>query len=1074
MSSSWRVVASFAWALLGACAFDDGVPAGRTVGCRLSAECPAGHACRTLGSRRTCSSLDRPLLDAKVTPQLAGPGTRVTARFTPTSDVSSIDGLVLVPTNGTSRPFESLVQTSDGEVVASIDVVASDGDGPAAVVADFALSPSRAALGVLIGSVQVDVTAPTVATASLSLGPTDENALARAGRADLLTDVGTGTLVRVTIEADEPLARAAIEAVGPSGQRVALAPAPGSSNARVAIAEVTWSLVSAGVDGDWRVDVTLTDPTGNERLVSDALRFRVDLTPPPPPDVAATGGVVFRRAPLGDLESDAGTFSLSAATGVFTEAVVVSVFGDGIPVASGVVRDGGLERLALPLSRDLPTVQVRSVDAAGNRSALVTVREVEWVVVPGRGNTTLTFKPASEPRRSGPSDIRADLPVEGLGALAWEELDRPLDVRPEGLAFNGRLAQVTGVNSYGGAFAVNEPDPRTPVQGEVAAARAGFLADGQVSVGGLLPDGGVSGLVIGFPSDGGAVPPPRAFARLAMDERRDELVLFGGRGRNGPLSDTWVLTTRGWSQRLPTMAPPPLEAPAMAWDSLDEVVLLHGGRLGDGGLSNELWAWNGVTWTSRGTQGPPLANHTLVRDPVRRRLFLGVARDRLLELVDGGAQVTGVDGLAGSRLGPLSTAARCFDVRGQRHQFMGGVFLYDADENTFSDTSNRLVSWNGAVMEASEEVSGLPSVGLTSLGTSVRSRASCADGRLRYFTNGQAFEIDAGRGVLLGSPAPAVESFAIIDALDGGLIGVRFEANALELARGPASPGWAVVGSLPLPPPDGGVSTTLVRSLLGAAEATIAGSFGTAWVRVDTSVPTLLRVEATRRVLWRVVDPDRGVDLAGVEVDAAQGPLRSRFRVVDLTTGAQRDVAPPLGFLTPHPVRLSNTNGPIDYPDTGPFVHPPTGELFWFTQSRVGPAASRLHRLDQSRAWPAALQAELSIPADLRGVEWLGWSSRGSAGADGLDAVGVPQVGLVLAAFVFDHLRPIGPPVLAPSTSPIAFSTAVDDPALARMQFRNRADAVFRLETRGATSGSAARLRVDRWELSLRYRRPPP
>jgi hypothetical protein len=61
----------------------------------------------------------------------------------------------------------------------------------------------------------------------------------------------------------------------------------------------------------------------------------------------------------------------------------------------------------------------------------------------------------------------------------------------------------------------------------------------------------------------------------------------------------------------------------MAYDSVRQRVVLFGGRNAAGGMSGELWEWDGTTWTSRGTIGDPTFGYPAPRDSH------GLAFDRL-------------------------------------------------------------------------------------------------------------------------------------------------------------------------------------------------------------------------------------------------------------------------------------------------------------------------------------------------------------------------------------------------------------------------------------------------------------
>lgn len=71
-----------------------------------------------------------------------------------------------------------------------------------------------------------------------------------------------------------------------------------------------------------------------------------------------------------------------------------------------------------------------------------------------------------------------------------------------------------------------------------------------------------------------------------------------------------------WTQRSPVTTPSAREDHAMTYDSVRGVVVLFGGQLTGGSLSNETWTWNGTNWTLKSTSGPVArAGHSMVFDP---------------------------------------------------------------------------------------------------------------------------------------------------------------------------------------------------------------------------------------------------------------------------------------------------------------------------------------------------------------------------------------------------------------------------------------------------------------------------
>jgi len=134
------------------------------------------------------------------------------------------------------------------------------------------------------------------------------------------------------------------------------------------------------------------------------------------------------------------------------------------------------------------------------------------------------------------------------------------------------------------------------------------------------------------------VPAPRSHHSIAYDAKRHEVVLFGGihHGEDGPettLQDTWILygttpNSSTWLQFNLNSSPPQRQRHAMAYNGIDETVVLFGGRSDsstDTGLLNDTWAWDGTKWQQKASIGEgPVAreNHTLTFNDAAQTLYL--------------------------------------------------------------------------------------------------------------------------------------------------------------------------------------------------------------------------------------------------------------------------------------------------------------------------------------------------------------------------------------------------------------------------------------------------------------------
>jgi hypothetical protein len=86
---------------------------------------------------------------------------------------------------------------------------------------------------------------------------------------------------------------------------------------------------------------------------------------------------------------------------------------------------------------------------------------------------------------------------------------------------------------------------------------------------------------------------------MAFDSATNQLILFSGIGNSGLINDTWSWDGTNWIQLFPATSPLAREAAVMAFDSATNRLILFGGfdGIGNSGYLNDTWSWNGSTWT---------------------------------------------------------------------------------------------------------------------------------------------------------------------------------------------------------------------------------------------------------------------------------------------------------------------------------------------------------------------------------------------------------------------------------------------------------------------------------------------
>src|SRR4051812_24542884 len=114
---------------------------------------------------------------------------------------------------------------------------------------------------------------------------------------------------------------------------------------------------------------------------------------------------------------------------------------------------------------------------------------------------------------------------------------------------------------------------------------------------------------------------------MVYDALHQQVVLFGGAldtQNHIYVGDTWVWDGTTWTQKFPATSPPARELHAMAYDSVNQQVVLFGG-LDNLGYRNDTWVWDGTTWTKKNpaTSPPVQGFHSMAYDKARQQIVLG-------------------------------------------------------------------------------------------------------------------------------------------------------------------------------------------------------------------------------------------------------------------------------------------------------------------------------------------------------------------------------------------------------------------------------------------------------------------
>jgi hypothetical protein len=103
---------------------------------------------------------------------------------------------------------------------------------------------------------------------------------------------------------------------------------------------------------------------------------------------------------------------------------------------------------------------------------------------------------------------------------------------------------------------------------------------------------------------------------MAYDSLRQRVVLFGGSGTAGLLSDTWEWDGTTWLPQATAVMPSARADCAMAYDEVSQRIVLFGGNDASGARA-DTWTWDGATWTPwmPASAPPARGDHVVVYDP---------------------------------------------------------------------------------------------------------------------------------------------------------------------------------------------------------------------------------------------------------------------------------------------------------------------------------------------------------------------------------------------------------------------------------------------------------------------------
>ncbi|HKR62848.1 MAG TPA: kelch repeat-containing protein [Thermoanaerobaculia bacterium] len=129
-------------------------------------------------------------------------------------------------------------------------------------------------------------------------------------------------------------------------------------------------------------------------------------------------------------------------------------------------------------------------------------------------------------------------------------------------------------------------------------------------------------------------PPARNSHSMVYDTKRQRIVMFGGRQETSTfqgdatiLNDTWIFQNDNWAQLAPATSPTPRHNSSMAYDIVNDRIVLFGGTVIDTeGAPKpvyDTWEFDGTTWAQVGANGQPqVAKPVLAYDAERKQVLL--------------------------------------------------------------------------------------------------------------------------------------------------------------------------------------------------------------------------------------------------------------------------------------------------------------------------------------------------------------------------------------------------------------------------------------------------------------------
>ncbi|MBN8867475.1 MAG: hypothetical protein J0H98_07960 [Solirubrobacterales bacterium] len=355
-------------------------------------------------------------------------------------------------------------------------------------------------------------------------------------------------------------------------------------------------------------------------------------------------------------------------------------------------------------------------------------------------------------------------------------------------------------------------------------------------------------------------PGPRESAAMAYDAVNQEMVLFGGLTQAGVrLDDTWTWDGSDWTKESPAHSPSPRSSARMAFDPNTEQLILVGGQTGEG-IVGETWTWNGGDWTelSPTTPAPAAAVPSMAADPATGNVLLFGGN------LDGDVQnwTWSWNGSTWTQLAPQTSppprwgASMAYDPTSEKMMLFSG-----SGESLYNDTW----SWNGTTWSREFPADSPMGIGAGSMAFSPAAGTPIQlGGEGGTVGDTWTFGVQTGQEptATISSPADG-QTFEV-----GEQVPVSFSCSAAT--DGP--PVATCVGSDGSPAPSGQLDTTTIGSHTYTVTATASdGQTGSASITYEVGDP--------RPPACRPVPGGLTLDTFGLRPPLGDAPPVPGFRV---------------------------------------------------------------------------------------------------------------------------------------------------------------------------------------------------